>query len=50
VQLYSRHRFVVGRPMGVFEFDKFASGTLAAMNAAVAARERGAVVIIGMSE
>jgi phosphoglycerate kinase len=34
-------------PAGVFEFDKFASGTKATLDAAVAAAEGGKIVIIG---
>lgn len=34
-------------PAGVFEFDKFASGTKATLDAAVAAAEAGKIVIIG---
>jgi phosphoglycerate kinase len=34
-------------PVGVFEFDKFANGTKAVMDAVVAATERGATTIIG---
>lgn len=34
-------------PPGVFEFDKFAAGTTATLDAAVAAAEKGKIVIIG---
>ncbi|XP_062513655.1 phosphoglycerate kinase 1-like [Corticium candelabrum] len=34
-------------PVGVFEFDKFANGTKAVMDAVVAATQRGATTIIG---
>ena len=34
-------------PMGVFEFDKFAKGTIAVMDACVKATEQGSCVIIG---
>ena len=39
--------YVFCRPVGVFEFDKFANGTKAVMDAVVAATERGATTIIG---
>lgn len=50
-----RNAEVIGRantivwngPLGVFEFDKFAGGTRAAMDALVAATRRGAVTVIG---
>jgi phosphoglycerate kinase len=34
-------------PLGVFEIDKFATGTKAAMDAVVAATKRGAITVIG---
>jgi phosphoglycerate kinase len=34
-------------PLGVFEFEKFAAGTRAAMDALVAATKRGAITVIG---
>jgi phosphoglycerate kinase len=34
-------------PVGVFEFDKFAAGTRAIMDAMVAATARGAITVIG---
>jgi phosphoglycerate kinase len=50
-----RNAEVIGRaktivwngPLGVFEFEKFAAGTRAAMDAMVAATKRGAVTVIG---
>ena len=35
------------RPVGVFEFDKFAGGSKAVLEAIVAATEKGATSIIG---
>ena len=37
----------VGRPPGVFEFDAFAKGTKATLDAAVDAAQNGKIVIIG---
>lgn len=37
------------RPMGVFEFDNFAAGSKAILDAVVMATERGATSIIGQS-
>lgn len=37
------------RPMGVFEFDNFATGSKAILDAVVMATERGATSIIGQS-
>lgn len=39
--------FLLSRPVGVFEFDNFAKGTKAVMDAVVAATENGATTIIG---
>ena len=41
------HFYLLHRPVGVFEFDKFANGTKAVMDAVVAATQRGATTIIG---
>ena len=38
------------RPMGVFEFDKFANGSKAVLDAIVMATEKGATSIIGTSQ
>ena len=35
------------RPVGVFEFDKFAAGTKSVMDAVVLATEKGTTTIIG---
>ncbi len=46
--VFARARTIVWNgPLGVFEFDKFATGTRAAMNAMVAATKAGAVTVIG---
>jgi phosphoglycerate kinase len=46
--VFARARTIVWNgPLGVFEFDKFATGTRAAMNAMVAATKSGAVTVIG---
>lgn len=39
--------FIICRPAGVFEFDKFSCGTKAIMDAVVDATAKGATVIIG---
>ena len=47
-QVIARAQTVVWNgPLGVFEFDRFAAGTRAAMDALVAATARGAVTVIG---
>jgi len=47
-EVIARARTVVWNgPLGVFEFDKFAAGTVAAMEAVVAATAAGATTIIG---
>ncbi len=46
--VFARARTIVWNgPLGVFEFDKFATGTRAAMDAMVAATKAGAVTVIG---
>jgi len=46
--VFARARTIIWNgPLGVFEFDKFATGTRAAMNAMVAATKSGAVTVIG---
>ncbi len=47
-QVIARARTIVWNgPLGVFEFDKFAGGTRAAMDAMVTATQKGAVTVIG---
>jgi phosphoglycerate kinase len=47
-EVIGRARTIVWNgPLGVFEFEKFSSGTRAAMDAMVAATRRGAVTVIG---
>ena len=46
--VFARAKTIVWNgPLGVFEFEKFAAGTRAAMNAMVAATKAGAVTVIG---
>jgi phosphoglycerate kinase len=48
VEVMSRANTIIWNgPVGVFEFDKFAAGTRAIMDAMVAATARGAITVIG---